>query len=139
MKLAVEFPSVAYREGSDGVLRLARAIEDIGYDELDMFDHVVMGFPREGRPPGIYPANMPILEAFMTLAYVAAFDPDLPLERARTIPAAWYRDAGLYEAERRDVFGRSWLAAGRVVGETMSGPRERRLVDEFLSRVSDKN
>jgi probable F420-dependent oxidoreductase len=72
MKLAVEFPSVAYREGPEGVARLARAIEDIGYDELDMFDHVVMGFPLEGRAPALYPGNMPILEAFMTLAYVAA-------------------------------------------------------------------
>ena len=72
MKLAVEFPSVAYREGPAGVARLARAIEDIGYDELDMFDHVVMGFPLEGREPGPYPGGMPILEAFMTLAYVAA-------------------------------------------------------------------
>lgn len=72
MKLTVEFPSVAYREGPDAVARLARAIEDIGYDELDMFDHVVMGFPLEGRAPGPYPGSMPILEAFMTLAYVAA-------------------------------------------------------------------
>src|SRR5262245_3022805 len=72
MRLAVEFPSVAYREGPDAVARLARAIEDIGYDELDMFDHVVMGFPLEGRARGPYPAGMPILEAFMTLAYIAA-------------------------------------------------------------------
>ncbi len=72
MKLAVEFPSVAYREGPEAVARLARSIEDIGYDQLDMFDHVVMGFPLEGRVPGPYPGSMPILEAFMTLAYVAA-------------------------------------------------------------------
>jgi len=72
MKLAVEFPSVAYREGPEAVARLARAIEDIGYDELDMFDHVIMGFPIEGRDPGPYPGSMPILEAFMTLAFVAA-------------------------------------------------------------------
>ena len=52
MKLAVEYPSVAYREGPEGVARLARAIEDIGYDQLDVFDHVVMGFPLEGRAPG---------------------------------------------------------------------------------------
>ena len=44
MKLSVEFPSVAYREGPEGIIRLAKAIEDIGYDQLDMFDHVVMGF-----------------------------------------------------------------------------------------------
>jgi F-type H+-transporting ATPase subunit b len=28
------------------------------------------------------------------------------------------------------------LAAGKVVGETMTGQRERRLVDEFLTQVS---
>jgi probable F420-dependent oxidoreductase len=47
-------------------------MEEIGYDHIDVFDHVVMGFPIEGRPPGPYPAAMPILEALMTLAYVAA-------------------------------------------------------------------
>jgi choline monooxygenase len=45
---------------------------------------------------------------------VRTFDPDLPLERAHTIPACWYRDADVHEAERRAVFGRTWLAAGRA-------------------------
>jgi choline monooxygenase len=43
---------------------------------------------------------------------VRAFDPELPLERACTIPACWYRDADIYEAERAAVFGSTWLAAG---------------------------
>ena len=72
MKLSVEFPSVAYREGPQGITRLARAIERIGYDQLDMFDHVVMGYPTAGRPKPVYPARMPIMEAFTTLAYLAA-------------------------------------------------------------------
>jgi probable F420-dependent oxidoreductase len=72
MRLAVEFPSVSYREGPEAVLRLARAIEQIGYDHVEVFDHVVMPFPLEGRPAGLYPATMPILEALMTLSYVAA-------------------------------------------------------------------
>ena len=72
MKLSVEFPSVAYREGPAGVLRLARAIEQIGYDHIDIFDHVVMGFPGDGRPPGPYHPAMPILEALMGLSYMAA-------------------------------------------------------------------
>ena len=72
MKLAVEFPSVSYRDGPGAVPRLARAIEQIGYDHIDMFDHVVMGFPIDGRPPGPYNAAMPILEALMTLSYLAA-------------------------------------------------------------------
>jgi len=72
MKLAVEFPSVSYREGAAAVVRLAQAIERIGYDHIDIFDHVVMGIPIEGRPKGPYNPAMPILEAFMTLSYLAA-------------------------------------------------------------------
>lgn len=71
MKLAVEFPSVVYREGPEGVARLARAIEEIGFDQLDVFDHVVMGHPAPGRPRGPYPAAMPILEALTLLAFAA--------------------------------------------------------------------
>ena len=72
MKLSVEFPSVSYREGPEAVRRMAQAIERIGYDHIDVFDHVVMGYPIAGRPPGPYTPTMPILEALMTLSYVAA-------------------------------------------------------------------
>ena len=72
MKLAVEFPSVSYREGPAAVVRMAQAIERIGYDHIDIFDHVVMGIPIEGRPRGPYNPAMPILEALTTLSYLAA-------------------------------------------------------------------
>jgi probable F420-dependent oxidoreductase len=72
VKLTVEFPSVAYREGPAAVLRLAQAIEQMGYDHIDVFDHVAMGYPIAGRPVGPYQPTMPILEALMLLAYVAA-------------------------------------------------------------------
>jgi choline monooxygenase len=45
---------------------------------------------------------------------LARFDPTLPLERARTIPAAWYHDPEMALAERQRVFGNSWLLAGRA-------------------------
>ena len=48
MKLSVEFPSVSYREGPAAVAEMARAIERIGYDHIDIFDHVIMGVPIEG-------------------------------------------------------------------------------------------
>ena len=67
MKIAVDFPSVAYREGPQQVLALASAIEQIGYDEIAAFDHVVMGYPSQDRRT-IYSAEMPILEALMLLA-----------------------------------------------------------------------
>ena len=72
MKLSVEFPSVSYREGPAAVAGLARAIERIGYDHIDIFDHVIMGIPIDGRPKGPYNPAMPILEALMTLSYLAA-------------------------------------------------------------------
>lgn len=42
------------------------------------------------------------------------FNPDLPLEQARTIPRSWYVDPEIYAAECRAVFGRSWHLAGRA-------------------------
>ena len=72
MKLAVEFPSVAYREGGEGIVKLARGIEDIGFDQLDTFDHVIMGFATDSRPAPIYPPKMPVMEALMTLSFVAS-------------------------------------------------------------------
>ena len=52
MHLAVEFPSVAYRWGENAVTDLARAVEEAGYDAIDMFDHVTMGHPKDGRAQG---------------------------------------------------------------------------------------
>lgn len=72
MKIAVEFPSVAFREGPEKVADLARAIEDIGYDELAVFDHVIMGYPTETRKAPMYPPQMPILEALVMLGFAAA-------------------------------------------------------------------
>jgi choline monooxygenase len=45
---------------------------------------------------------------------LALFDPELPLERAQTIPAEWYLDAEIYALERRAVFADSWQAVGRA-------------------------
>ncbi len=45
---------------------------------------------------------------------LTAFDPELPLERARTIPAAWYHDPEVYALEKRRVFGDTWQLVGRL-------------------------
>jgi choline monooxygenase len=45
---------------------------------------------------------------------LTAFDETLPLERARTIPSAWYFEPEVYALERREVFGGSWQAVARV-------------------------
>jgi phenylpropionate dioxygenase-like ring-hydroxylating dioxygenase large terminal subunit len=45
---------------------------------------------------------------------LARFDGSLPLERARTIPASWYFNPAIFEAERRAVFGGAWQVVGRT-------------------------
>jgi len=42
------------------------------------------------------------------------YDPNLPLDRASTIPASWYTNKAFYELELKTVFSRSWQLACRV-------------------------
>lgn len=72
MKLAVEFPAVSHREGPKMVARMAKGIEEIGYDHIEIFDHVVMGYNIDGRMKSLYSPKMPILEAVATLSFAAA-------------------------------------------------------------------
>src|SRR5512142_1156041 len=44
---------------------------------------------------------------------LGAYEPR-PLPEASTIPAAWYLDARVLQAEQRQVFGRTWQFAGRA-------------------------
>ena len=45
---------------------------------------------------------------------LARFDPQRPLPLAHTIPASWYFDMNLYQAERELIFANAWLAVGRA-------------------------
>jgi choline monooxygenase len=45
---------------------------------------------------------------------IHSYQPDLPLERASTIPASWYTDPRILDLEIRTVFARSWQLAGRA-------------------------
>ena len=44
---------------------------------------------------------------------LAAFDPTLPLERARTIPSTWYTSPEVAALEREAVYARTWQVVGR--------------------------
>lgn len=72
MKVSITFPSVMYREGPGAVQRLIQGVDTLGFDELNVLDHVVMGYPAPGRSAPVYPPQMPILEALSLLSYAAA-------------------------------------------------------------------
>jgi probable F420-dependent oxidoreductase len=141
MKLSVEFPSVAHREGPDQVAELARSIEQIGFDDLAMFDHVVMGYATATRRAPMYPSQMPILEALVTLGFVAAVTSRVTLstevlvlpQRQATLVAKQVASldtlsggrmrlgvgVGWQEAEY-DALGEDFATRGRRMDETIS-------------------
>ena len=126
MKLSVEFPSVSYREGPAAVADLARAIERIGYDHIDIFDHVVMGVPIEGRPRGPYNAAMPILEALMALSYIAAVTTRVTLgTEVLVLPQRQPHAGGQAGEHARHALGRPGAArrGRRLAGVGVRGPR----------------
>ena len=45
---------------------------------------------------------------------IRRYDPNLPLERASTIPSSWYTDKNFYDLELKTVFANSWQLAARV-------------------------
>src|SRR5215213_2654377 len=71
MHVAVEFPLATHRWGTDAVLELARAIEDAGYDEIDLFEHVTVGHPIPGRSES-REAAPELLEPLVTLGAISA-------------------------------------------------------------------
>ena len=71
MHVAVEFPLATHRWGADTVLELARAIEDAGYDEIDLFEHVTVGHPIPGRSE-TREAAPELLEPLVTLGAISA-------------------------------------------------------------------
>ena len=47
-------------------------------------------------------------------AELERFDPSLPIEKAWTPPASWYRGSAFMELDRARVFGRTWQAVARL-------------------------
>jgi probable F420-dependent oxidoreductase len=71
VRIVVEFLLAPHRWGPCAALELAQAIEAIGYDEIDLFEHVTVGLPIPGRDqnPQIAPET---LEPMVTLGAMAA-------------------------------------------------------------------
>jgi choline monooxygenase len=60
-------------------------------------------------------------------AEIARFDPELPIERATTPPASWYREPAFAELERAAVFGDDWIAV--ALSQELERPSEQLAVE----------
>src|SRR4030095_8408023 len=52
---------------------------------------------------------------------ISDYNPELPLERASTIPSSWYTNTDLYNLELKTVFAKSWQLAARAGQVTQPG------------------
>jgi alkanesulfonate monooxygenase SsuD/methylene tetrahydromethanopterin reductase-like flavin-dependent oxidoreductase (luciferase family) len=93
--------------GPARVVDLAKAIEAIGYDDLAMFDHVIMGYATDTRRAPMYPSQMPILEALVTLGFVAAVTERVTLATECRPTAAPGRTGGQAGRHPRHAVGRA--------------------------------
>ncbi|MGH2601389.1 MAG: LLM class flavin-dependent oxidoreductase, partial [Dehalococcoidia bacterium] len=70
MHLAANLFALAHPKETASILDLARAIEELGYDEVDLGEHVTIGQPMEGRSIPDPPA-MAAVEPLVTLGAIA--------------------------------------------------------------------
>src|SRR5882724_8952707 len=81
MKAGVVYPQTELGGDTGAVKAFAQAAEDLGYDHIVIYDHV-LGAVHEGREPnltGPYKENDPFHEPLVTYAYLAGITKNLGL------------------------------------------------------------
>lgn len=76
--------------------------------------------PLSGFRVGRRRATLPAMGAD-TRAELLRFDPGLPVERASTPPASWYRWPQFHALEQARVFGQDWIAAALLCELSLPG------------------
>ncbi len=80
MKIGVVFPQTEIGEDASGVRALALAVEELGYDHLLAYDHV-LGANKASRPDwsGPYSSESNFHEIFVLFSYIAAITEKIEL------------------------------------------------------------
>lgn len=109
MKIGVIYPQTELGGDPEGVGRIGLATEQLGFDHLLVYDHVV-GSPPDREPPlnGPYTDQHPFHDPFVMLAYLAAITERIELvtgvvilpQRQTTLVARQAADLDLLSHER---------------------------------------
>ena len=133
MKISIVFPSVMYRKGPRGMKKLIMAFEEIGFDAMDMFDHVVMGYPTKSRKAPFHPPPpMPIMEAMTMLSFSAGITEKIVL--GTSVLVLPQRQVALVVKQASSIYT---LSAGRLrlgVGIGWQGSECQALDENFKTR-----
>jgi probable F420-dependent oxidoreductase len=79
MQIGVVYPQIELGGSPEALRRFATAVEELGYDHLVAYDHV-LGAVHEGREPpllGPYTENDPFHDPLMMFSYLAGITPRL--------------------------------------------------------------
>ncbi len=119
MRVGVVYPQIELGGDPGAVKAYAQAAEDLGYDHLLLYDHV-LGAEHAGRDPklwGPYTERDPFHEPFITLAYLAGITTRLELvtgviilpQRQTALVAKQVADLDLFSGQRvRLGVGSGW-------------------------------
>jgi probable F420-dependent oxidoreductase len=74
MQIGVVYPQIELRGDPDAVRRIGRAVEDLGFDHLLAYDHVLGAVHADRTPPltGPYTEGDPFHDPFVMFAHLAA-------------------------------------------------------------------
>ena len=148
MKIGVVYPQIELGGDPDAVRRIGLATEELGYDHLLMYDHVV-GALHEGRDPklwGPYTEQDPFHDPFVALGYLAGLTKKIELvtgvlilpQRQTVLVAQQAADLDLLSGERfRLGVGTGWnYVEYHALGQDFAvrGPRIDEQID-FLRKL----
>ena len=153
MKIGIVYPQIELGGDPEAVRRIGLAVEELGYNHLLMYDHVV-GALHEGREPelwGPYTEQDPFHDPFVALGYLAAITKKIELvtgvlilpQRQTVLVAQQAADLDLLSGQRLrlgvgtgwnyveyDALGQDFAVRGKRVDEQIGFLRD--LWDEPL-------
>ena len=118
MKAGVVYPQIELGGDTGAVKAFAQAAEDLGYDHIVIYDHV-LGAVHAGREPkltGPYKENDPFHEPLVTYAYLAGVTKNLGLTTGVIILPQ--RQTALFAKQAADV---EYRPLSRIVAEAVYG------------------
>jgi probable F420-dependent oxidoreductase len=142
MKIGVTYPQTELQGDPEAVVRIGLAAEDLGYDHLLAYDHVLGAtHDREPKLTGPYTDKQPFHDPFVMFAYVAAITTRIELvtgviilpQRQTVLVARQAADLDLLSHERLrlgvgigwnyveyDALGQDFTSRGKRVGEQIT-------------------
>ena len=115
MKLNAWFPSVQIGNDTKAIRDWAQAAEDLGYEYIEVPDHVFGATARDGWKPR-YEAFDPFHETFTTMAYLAAITTNIKLSSGVLILPQRQTGVVAKQAAEVDILSEGRLRLGVGVG-----------------------